>query len=119
MSIVRPSRPFEAVPPLLVLTPLRPETQRRFSSPECSVVSDSFVTPWTVALQVPLSMKFSRQEYWSGLPFPSPGNLSDPGLEKKCVLAQSCLTLYDAINCSLLGSSVHGIQASTISEGAV
>ena len=37
----------------------------------CSVVSDS-ATPWTVACQVPLSMEFSRQEYWSGLPFPSP-----------------------------------------------
>jgi len=40
-----------------------------------------FVTPWTVARQVPLSMEFSRQEYWSGLPFPSPGDLSDPGIE--------------------------------------
>ena len=38
----------------------------------CSVVSDSFATPWTVAYQAPLSMEFSRQEYWSGLPFPSP-----------------------------------------------
>ena len=34
-----------------------------------------FATPWTVALQAPLSMGFSRQEYWSGLPFPPPGNL--------------------------------------------
>ena len=39
-----------------------------------------FVIPWTVADQVPLSMGFSRQEYWSGLPFPSPGDLPDPGL---------------------------------------
>ena len=77
------------------------------------------MTPWSIALQVPLSVEFSRQEYWGGLPFPSPGDLSDPGLEKKCVLAQSCLTLYDAMNCSLPGSSVHGIQASTISERAV
>ena len=38
-----------------------------------SVVSDSFVTPWTVARQFPLSVEFFRQEYWSGLPFPSPG----------------------------------------------
>ena len=38
-----------------------------------------FVTPWNV--QVPLSMEFSRQEYWSGLPFPSPGNLPHPGTE--------------------------------------
>ena len=39
------------------------------------------VTPWTVASQPPLSMEFSRQEYWSGLPFPSPGDLPDPGIE--------------------------------------
>ena len=39
-----------------------------------------FVTPWTVALQALLSVEFSRQEYWSGLPFPSPGDLPDPGI---------------------------------------
>ena len=40
-----------------------------------------FVTPWTVAHQAPLSMGFSRQEYWHGLPFPSPGYLTDPGIK--------------------------------------
>ena len=45
-----------------------------------SVVSNS-VTPWTVACQAPLSMGFSRQEYWSGLPCPPPGGLSGPGIE--------------------------------------
>ena len=46
----------------------------------CLVVSDSFVTPWTVARQAPLSMRFPRQEYWSGLPFPPSGYLpNDPG----------------------------------------
>ena len=40
-----------------------------------------FVTPWTVAHQAPPSMEFSRQEYWSGLPFPSPGDLPNPGIE--------------------------------------
>ena len=40
-----------------------------------------FVTPWIVAHQAPLSMGFSRQEYWSGLPFRSPGDLPDPGIE--------------------------------------
>ena len=40
-----------------------------------------FATPWTVACQAPLSMGFSRQEYWSGLPFPSPGDLPNPGIE--------------------------------------
>ena len=45
-----------------------------------SVVSDS-VTPWTVAHQAPLSMGFSRQENWSALPCPPPGDLPDPGIE--------------------------------------
>ena len=40
-----------------------------------------FATPWTVAYHAPPSMGFSRQEYWSGLPFPSPGDLPDPGIE--------------------------------------
>ena len=40
-----------------------------------------FATPWTVAYQAPLSMGFSRQEHWSGLPFPSPGDLPEPGIE--------------------------------------
>ena len=40
-----------------------------------------FATPWTVAYQDPPSMGFSRQEYWRGLPFPSPGDLPDPGIE--------------------------------------
>ena len=44
-------------------------------------MSDSFVTPWTVAHQAPLSMGFPRQEYWSGLPFLSPGDLPNPGIE--------------------------------------
>ena len=47
----------------------------------CSVMSDSFATTWTIAHQAPLSMKFSRQEYRSGFPFPSPGDLTDPGIE--------------------------------------
>ena len=42
-----------------------------------------FVTPWAVARQAPLSMGFSRQEYWSGLPCPPPGNLSNPDIEPK------------------------------------
>ena len=46
----------------------------------CSVMSDS-ATSWTVASQAPLSMEISRQEYRSGLPFPSPGNLSKPGIK--------------------------------------
>ena len=40
-----------------------------------------FVTPWTIAHQAPLSVGFSKQDYWSGLPFPFPGDLPDPGIE--------------------------------------
>ena len=49
-----------------------------------------FATSWTVARQVPLSMEFSRQEYWSGLPFPPPGGLPDPG-NKPTFLASPAL----------------------------
>ena len=42
-----------------------------------------FETPWTVPYQAPPSMGFSRQEYWSGLPFPSPGDLPDPGIDPR------------------------------------
>ena len=42
-----------------------------------------FLTPWTIAYQAPLSMEFSRQEYWSGLLFPSPGNLPNPGIKPR------------------------------------
>ena len=44
----------------------------------------TLVTPWTVACQALLSVGFSRREYWSGLPFPSPGDLPDPGIEPTC-----------------------------------
>ena len=44
-------------------------------------MSDSFETLWTVACKALLSMGFLRQEYWNGLPFPSPGNLSEQGIE--------------------------------------
>ena len=50
-----------------------------------------FATPWTVAHQAPLSMGFSRQEYWSGLPFPSPGDLPNPGLPH-CRQILNCLS---------------------------
>ena len=46
-----------------------------------------FATPWTIAHQAPLSMVFSKQEYWSGLPFPPPGNLPDPGIEPGSLIA--------------------------------
>ena len=47
------------------------------------------MTPWTVALQAPLSMGFSRQKYWSGLPFPSPGDLPNPGIKPETPALQA------------------------------
>ena len=69
-------------------------------------------TPETAAHQAPLSLGFSRQEHWSGLPFPSPMRESE--------VAQSCLTLSDPMDCSLPGSSIHGIfQARVLEWGAI
>ena len=51
-----------------------------YESVSRSVMSDSFEIPWTVAHQVSLPMEFSRQGHWSGLPFPSPDDLPDPGI---------------------------------------
>ena len=48
-----------------------------------------FVSPWTVACQAPLSLEFSRQEYWSGLPFSSPGHLPDPEIEPRSPTLQT------------------------------
>ena len=48
-----------------------------------------FAAPWTGAHQAPLSMEFSRKEYWSGLPFPSPGDLPNPGIEPGCPALQA------------------------------
>ena len=48
-----------------------------------------FVTPWTVAYHAPPAVGFSRQEYWSGLPFPSPGDLSNPGIEPRSPVLQA------------------------------
>ena len=58
--------------------PCRPASRTRQVA---SVVSDSFATPWTVALQAPLSVGLSRQEYWSGWPRLPPGDLPDPGIK--------------------------------------
>ena len=69
-------------------------------------------TPQTAAHQAPPSLGFSRQEHWSGLPFPSPMRESE--------VTQLCLTLCDPVDCSLLGSSVHGIfQARVLEGGAI
>ena len=65
-----------------------------YNIPEVSVKSHVplFLTSWTVACQASLSMDFSRQEHWSGLPFPSPGDFPDPGLEPRSPALQAdCL----------------------------
>ena len=68
------------------------------------------VTPWTVTHQASLSMEFFRQEYWSGLPFSSPGALSDPGIEPGYSGLQECsLPLRVLFLCSsFLGSFLFG-----------
>ena len=71
-------------------------------------------TPWTAAYQASPSMVFSRQEHWSGLPFPSAMH------ESESEVAQSCPTLSDPMDCSLPGSSIHGIfQATVLEWGAI
>ena len=66
---------------LLVLSKMSVLVSSGYHVCACSVVSDSFVTPWTVAHQAPLSTGFPRQEYSSGLPFFLPGDLPNPGIE--------------------------------------
>ena len=98
------------------------------------LVSDSFVTPRTVLCQAPLSMGLPRQEYWSGLPSLSPGDLPDscitggcftaesPGtfqqfiFNTKVLVAQSCPTLCNHVNCGPPGPSVHEILQARILE---
>ena len=58
-----------------------------------SVMSDTFVTPWTVAHQAPQCIGFPREEYWSGLPFPSPGHLPNPGIEPRSPALQADASL--------------------------
>ena len=66
-----------------------------------------FVTPWIVAHQAPLSMGFSRQEYQSGLPFPSPGDVSDPGIEPRSPTLQA-----DALTSEPPGKPVQKLEIS-------
>ena len=85
-----------------------------FVEVEVYVFSPVFATPWTVAHQAPLTMEFSRQEYWSGLLFPSPGHLPKPGIEPTSPALQAdslplshlgrglCLYLY---HCKFLSTS--------------
>ena len=75
-----------------------------------------FGYPMTAAHQAPPSLGFSRQEHWSGLPFPSPML----NVKSESEVAQSCPTLSDPMDCSLPGSSAHGIfQARVLEWGAI
>jgi len=65
------------------------------------------VTPWTVAHQTPLSMEFSRQEYWSGLPYIPPGDRPDPGI-KPAFLASLALALYHVSSTKLFTTEPPG-----------
>ena len=55
-------------------------------------------TPWTIAHQTPLSMEFSRQEYWNGLPFTTLGDLPDPGIEPSCSVSPALAGLFFTIS---------------------
>ena len=91
----------------------------------CQVMSASFATSWTVAHQASLTMGFPRQGYWSGLPFPSPGDSFQPrhihtAAAAAAKLLQLCLTLCDPIDSSPPGSPVPGIlQARTLEWVAI
>ena len=83
-------------------------------------------TPETAAHQAPPSLGFSRQEHWSGVPFPSPMRESEsevafpsPMRESESEVAQSCLTPSYPIDCSLPGSSVHGVFQARVLEWGV
>ena len=71
-----------------------------------------FVTPWTISYQAPLAMEFSRQEYWSGLPFPSPGDLRNARIEPRSPALQA-----DALPSEPPGKPVDGFVSITYIKG--
>ena len=82
----------------------------------CFICVRLCATPEMAAHRAPPSLGFSRQEHWSGLPFPSPMHER----ENESEVAQSCPTPSDPMDCSLPGSSVHGIfQARVLEWGAI
>ena len=74
------------------------------------------VTPWTVAHQAPPSMEFSRQEYWSGLPFPSPGDLPDPGVKPGSPALQADALPSEPPGISLSIYSIHKVLGTDSSK---
>jgi len=65
------------------------------------------VTPWTVAHPTPLSMEFSRQEYWIGMPFPSPGDLPDPRIEPRSPALQADSLLTEPPGKTIVAASIY------------
>ena len=74
-----------------------------------------FVTPWTVAYQAPPSMGFSRQDCWSGLPFPSPGDLPDPGIEPGSPTLQADALLSEPVFINWFLHFLHFVWSSLLS----
>ena len=81
----------------------------------CSVMSDS-ATPWTVAHQALLSMGFSRQEYWSGLPFLSPGDLPNPGIKPAFPVSSTLAGEFFTTEPSGKPFRLHSISQFTVSQ---
>ena len=75
-----------------------------------------FVTPWTVACQIPPSMEFLREEYWSGFPFPSPGDLLDPGIEPVSPALQADILPFKPPGSAALNMSTH-LENSAMTTG--
>ena len=76
----------------LAIKPLCFQYRRLRFNPQCvsrSAVFNSFVTTWTGACQIPLTMEFSKPEFWNGLPFPSPGHLPNPGIKPRSPTLQA------------------------------
>ena len=72
------------------------------------------MTPWAIARQAPLFMKFSRQEYWSGLPFPSPGDLPDLGIEPGSPALQA-----DCLPSELPGKPYRDLETAQVSNDGI
>ena len=72
------------------------------------------MTPWAVPRQAPWSMEFSRQEYWSGVPFPSPGDLPNPGIDTEFPALQA-----DSLPAEPLGDNVEGMRRQTVDKREV
>ena len=79
-------------------------------------MSNSFATPGTIAFQVPLFMGYPRQEYWSGLPFPPPGDLPDPGIKPISPVSPWWM---DSLPLSHLGSPICSVRWKLVVEVTV